>query len=89
MADPPEEIWRLVGLSETVGPEGETEDERLILPEKPPRLETLIVDVTVEPETADRSEGDAERPKSGLEGDDWCGRQAVIGCISHPLKLCH
>lgn len=89
VADPPSGIVRLAGFSEIVGPGGETEDERLIVPEKVPWLETVMVDETVEPEVVERAEGDPERPKSGFEDDDWCRRQAVIECNSHPLKLCH
>ncbi len=64
MAGPQPTRLTVVELSETLGPGGETDVDRFTVPVKPSRLETVIVEVAVEPETVVRLEGDAERAKS-------------------------
>jgi len=44
-AFPPAERETLVGLSDAVGPVGETDAVNDTVPEKPPRLATVIADV--------------------------------------------
>ena len=51
LPDPPEFNTTLGGLTPATGPEGETDTEKVTVPEKPFRLVTVIVDVPDEPAT--------------------------------------
>jgi len=62
---PPLERLTLVGLSDAVNPEGETEAARLMVPAKLLRLASDIVDVLEEPAWKLRLEGLLEMLKSG------------------------
>lgn len=69
VAAPPDESLTALVLSFVVGPPGDTEVERLIVPENPFCPATVIVEVTVAPGTVEMLEGEAARVKSGL--DPW------------------
>ena len=60
---PPDVRGMLVGLRETVRPEGEADCARLTVPAKPLRLVRVTVDVVAEPEVTVRLDG-AETMKS-------------------------
>src|SRR6266487_3874625 len=54
----------LVGTSEQVGPDGETDSDRLTVPVNPLRELTVIVSVPVAPEFTMKLDGFAENAKS-------------------------
>ena len=58
----------LVGFTVTVGPLGETDGDRVIVPAKPPRLDTVIVEELEEPCARKSDEGLDEILKSGEAG---------------------
>jgi hypothetical protein len=58
----------LVGLTETVGPFGETDGDRVIVPAKPPRLVRVIVEEPEAPCASEKDEGLDEMLKSGEAG---------------------
>ena len=65
MALLPDERLTLVGLSDVVGPEGEEAAESVMVPEKPFRLESVIVLVADEPCESESEEGLLVMEKSG------------------------
>jgi hypothetical protein len=68
VAPPPLERVGAAGLIETVGPFGETDEERLTVPAKDPRLVSLIVEVPDAPGETCIEEGLDEILKSGGVG---------------------
>ena len=54
----------LLGLRESDGPEGVLAAERVTVPEKPPRLLMIMLEVVEEPSATDKSLGLAEIEKS-------------------------
>jgi hypothetical protein len=54
----------MLGLRESDGPDGVLEAERVTVPEKPPRLLTIMLELVEEPSATDRSLGLAEIEKS-------------------------
>ena len=64
VADPPEARVTLVGLRDGVSPAGEAEAESDTVPEKPPRLDRVIVEVAVAPAWMVRLMGLGEIVKS-------------------------
>jgi hypothetical protein len=62
---PPAEIVTLVALRVVVGPEGDMEDVRLIVPEKPLTLVRVMVDAADDPAWIVRLTGLAAIVKSG------------------------
>jgi hypothetical protein len=58
----------LVGLTETAGPLGETDGDNVIVPTKPPRLVSVIVEEPEAPCARESDEGLDEIPKSGEAG---------------------
>ncbi len=89
MAVLPDDSVMDAGFRETVGPEGETVEERLTVPVKPPMLAREMLDVPEDPGGTLIDAGLAEMLKSGEGGVDWWNRHPVTGWISQPLKLCH
>jgi hypothetical protein len=62
---PPAERVMLVALRVVVGPEGDMEDVRLIVPEKPLMLVRVMMDAADEPAWTERLLGLAAMVKSG------------------------
>jgi hypothetical protein len=54
----------LLGLSESEGPDGVLAAERVTVPEKPPRLLMIMLELVEEPSATERSFGLAEIEKS-------------------------
>jgi hypothetical protein len=65
---PPATRVRLVGFKEAAGPFGDTRCDRVIVPVKPPRLVSVIVEVLDEPGESCNVEGLDEMVKSGATG---------------------
>jgi hypothetical protein len=69
----------LLGLSESEGPDGVLAAERVTVPEKPPRLLTITLEVVEEPSATDRSFGLAEIEKSeAIKGPSMVPRGADL-----------
>ncbi len=70
-AELPEDRVRLVGLSESVGPLGDTAVPSETVPANPFRLVSVTVDVVVEPWVMETDDGDVEMVKSGVDVVVW------------------
>jgi len=68
----------LVGLTETVGPLGETDGDRLIVPAKPPALVSVIVEEPEAPCARENDEGLDEILKSGEAG---CVTETLLDAV--------
>ena len=66
----PDDSVRLVGFRDAVGPAGETVEDRLTVPVKPPALVSEMVDVADDPGETFIDAGLAEMLKSGVGGVD-------------------
>ena len=65
MTEPPDERLTLAGLSVALSPAAETVEVRLRGPEKPFRLETVTVEVVLDPDGSTSEVGLANMVKSG------------------------
>src|SRR5438034_3370049 len=68
VAEPPEVRVSVELLRVVLGPEGEIDVERLIVPLNPFRLVTVIVELSVEDRERLKDDGSAEMEKSGFTG---------------------
>lgn len=65
---PPAETVTLVGFADTIGPLGEIVGDSVIVPAKPPRLVSIIVEVPEAPWATEIDDGLDEILKSGDAG---------------------
>jgi len=72
----------LVGLTETDGPLGETDGDRVIVPAKPPRLVSVIVEEPEAPCAKENDEGLDEMLKSGEAG---CVTETLLDAVAMAL----
>ena len=79
MAVPPDDSEAEVGFKDAVGPAGETVEDRLTVPVKPPMLVREILDVADDPGATVIDEGLAEMPKSATM------RLTEAECDNEPL----
>jgi hypothetical protein len=68
----------LLGLRESDGPDGVLAAERVSVPEKPPRLLTIMLEVVEEPPATDKSLGLAEIEKSAAGSTETNPRGADL-----------
>ena len=74
----PDDSVTVAGFRDAVGPVGETVEDRLIVPVKPPMLVREILDVADDPGATVIDEGLAEMPKSATM------RLTELECDSEP-----
>ena len=83
VAEPPEVRVSVELLRVVLGPEGEIDVERLIVPLNPLRLVIVIVELSVEDRERVRDDGSAEMEKSGFTATET---DTVVECEREPLK---
>src|SRR6266516_4824721 len=83
VAEPPEVSVIVELLRVVLGPEGEIDVERLIVPLNPFRLVTVMVELSVEDRERERDDGSAEMEKSGFTATET---DTVAGWEREPLE---
>ena len=83
VAEPPEVRVSVELLRVVLGPEGEIDVERLIVPLNPLRLVIVIVELSVEDRERVKDDGSANMEKSGFTATET---DAVVECEREPLE---
>jgi len=83
VAEPPEVRVSVELLRVVLGPEGEIDVERLIVPPNPFRLVIVMVELSVEDRDRVKDDGSAETEKSGFTATET---DTVVECEREPLE---